>query len=137
MGRIIKAAMLASALFFPQAASANPPSGILTGTVMISTSFSVTCNITFNISGSSATITFTPGNSRCGGVVTVISGPTSMSVSGSTVTFHNVMLRNQNFGLCYGDLVTNWNGTTLSIGMQILPSTSPTTPPCGVSLVAS
>lgn len=125
MNSLAKIAMVASALFIPQVAHATPPSGTLTGTVVVQKGIQLVCNLTLNISGGSATIALTPGDPNCA-ALNFNNQPYATSYTGGATgifTVHNVDVTTITLGDCYGNISGNWDGTTLTINTTLPPKT--------------
>jgi len=123
MNRLSKFVILSSALLSSQVSNATSSSSIITGWVMISTGISTTCNIEITINGNSVDVALTPGDVNCGVTTDIISGPTSITVSGNTVTLQDVTLTDA-FGYpCSGTL------TLFDDEADLLPGIDPLGPP--------
>ncbi|MGK2286272.1 hypothetical protein [Pedomonas sp. V897] len=138
MKRFLPIAVIASALLVPHIAHASPPTGTLTGTVVVHKGITLTCTLTLTISsGGTATIALTPGDSNCA-ALSFNNQPYATSYSGGstgTFTVKDVDVSTITLGDCKGDISGTWTGSTLVINATLPPKTGG--PSCSVVGTAS
>lgn len=130
MNKLVKIAMLASAILIPQVASAShaPPVGTLTGTdVYVEKGINFTCDLTLTTTpdGSAAYVSLTPGSLFClllsfnGEPYPVVYDTNHLPNGRHLVTLTGVDVTTITSGDCAGNISAEWDGSVLYINTTL------------------
>ena len=142
MKKLATVAIMSAALLGSQIANAHhvpPPSGPMSGTVIVAKGLEFECVLGMNFSPSgtdpnsgSVTISLSPGDDRCT-ALKFENNPYSYAYNPTNheVTVYSVDVTTITFGNCFGNISADYDGTGLLIN-AMLPTATPPSPDCYV-----